>query len=378
MDLPLFFRTGVQLLQSKNNSKRSLLRVKEKKKNFLSSYPNKFFLDKDDHYSLEKFLREKEFISKGEKIGKISKVGDGNMNYVLRISTDDRSFILKQARPWVEKYPHIAAPVERSQVEASYYKTIESNDFLRKCSPQIYWSDSSNFILCMEDLGQESADMTNLYHDGQTHVDDTIDVLLQYLRTLHAANGELPENTEMRKLNHEHIFHFPFQKNNGLDLDQIQKGLHQVAEPYRDNSTLKKKINRLGEIYLLKGRSIIHGDFYPGSWLQCKDGLRVIDPEFSFNGPPEFDLAVLSAHLIFAGMHHDKLLQILKSYKAPANFNHELYSGFTGTEIMRRLIGVAQLPLPHSIAQKINLMARANDWIMNENQGTINFLPVAN
>src|SRR2546421_5684303 len=40
--------------------------------------------------------------------------GEGNMNYTLRIGTSERSFVMKQARPWVEKYPHIAAPWDRA------------------------------------------------------------------------------------------------------------------------------------------------------------------------------------------------------------------------------------------------------------------------
>ena len=52
------------------------------------------------------------------------KIGDGNLNLTVRLHMERRSGILKQARPWVEKYPHIAAPVGRSAVEAAFYKTV--------------------------------------------------------------------------------------------------------------------------------------------------------------------------------------------------------------------------------------------------------------
>ena len=47
----------------------------------------------------------------------IARAGAGNMNLALRVTTrDGRSLILKQGRPWVEKYAHIPAPFERTIV----------------------------------------------------------------------------------------------------------------------------------------------------------------------------------------------------------------------------------------------------------------------
>jgi 5-methylthioribose kinase len=40
----------------------------------------------------------------------------------VRIRFDRSSYILKQARPWVVKYPHLPAPVERVPVEAAFYE----------------------------------------------------------------------------------------------------------------------------------------------------------------------------------------------------------------------------------------------------------------
>ena len=44
----------------------------------------------------------------------------------LRVQTAERSFILKQSRPWVEKYPAIPAPEERVLVEAAFYEPLSA------------------------------------------------------------------------------------------------------------------------------------------------------------------------------------------------------------------------------------------------------------
>ena len=52
--------------------------------------------------------------------------GEGNMNYTLRVRTNGRSIILKQARPWVEKYPVIDAPDERAVVKQTSTKRSDA------------------------------------------------------------------------------------------------------------------------------------------------------------------------------------------------------------------------------------------------------------
>lgn len=46
-----------------------------------------------------------------EVVEGVEREGEGNMNCVVRVMTSRRSFILKQSRPWVEKYPGFAAPL---------------------------------------------------------------------------------------------------------------------------------------------------------------------------------------------------------------------------------------------------------------------------
>ena len=52
----------------------------------------------------------------------------------------------------------------------------------------------------------------------------------------------------------------------------------------------------------------------------------------------------------------DYALRVFDYYTAPPAFRPELALGFAGMEIMRRLIGVAQLPLTAELAFKEQLL----------------------
>ncbi|NND31266.1 MAG: phosphotransferase [Saprospiraceae bacterium] len=321
----------------------------------------------EDLSALQHYLNRIGHLGPDEEIKYTEKPGEGNMNYVVRVGTNQRHFILKQSRPWVEKYPQIAAPVERSQVEATFLEKIQGVDELENSCPKLLWSDPQNYILAIEDLGR-SSDFTHIYAKHEKISSDDLESATIFLRRLHKLPlSTFPENREMRKLNHEHIFRFPFLRENGLDLDATQKGLASVAAPFKVNEKLKSEISKYGEIYLAPGRALIHGDFYPGSWLNTNEGIKIIDPEFAFHGPPEFDVAVMIAHMMLAKQGKRPVKKIWKLYQPPANFDTALFSAFAGIEIMRRLIGIAQLPLELSIADKINLMAKATEWIEKKN-----------
>ncbi|WP_452232616.1 phosphotransferase [Lacinutrix sp. MEBiC02595] len=300
-----------------------------------------------------------------EYITKVSKPGEGNMNVVLRINTNLRSFILKQSRPFVQKYKDIEAPIARIDVEYQFYKTIASNALLSKHFPKILKYNSENHLLILEDLGA-CEDMTYLYDTGTLETKQ-LELLVEIIANIHNAKApkDYPKNTDLRLLNYQHIFELPFMENNGFSLNEIQPGLEKLSIPYKKDVLLKAKIKEIGSIYLSDGKTLIHGDFYPGSWMTKKEHIYSIDPEFSFLGFPEFDLGVLAAHAILIAQNKTALSTIQKKYPNP--IDSKLLSQITGIEIMRRLIGLAQLPITLSLKEKEILLALAYPLIMNPN-----------
>ncbi len=337
------------------------------KEEFLQQHPEAYFLDAGDFAGLANYLQMRGWLAPGETLRGAGKAGEGNMNYTLRVSTSARSFILKQARPWVEKYPHIAAPWERALIEGHFYEVIAEDAQLAAQMPQFLGLDVQSHILALEDLG-EAQDFTTLYR-GRELSDAQLDELADYLSRLHCVPGDAAcksafANRAMRALNHLHIFDFPLQLENGFDLDAITPGLSEVARSLKLDEDYVSMVKDLGEIYLRDGEALLHGDYFPGSWLQTAQGVRVIDPEFCFYGPPEFDLGVMIAHFHLAGQNVRLAHELLIRYNATGPLQQALIWQFAGVEIMRRLIGVAQLPVQLDLAAKSELLSFSHELVL--------------
>lgn len=307
------------------------------------------------------FLHEKSWLEDGEDLLSVTRPGEGNMNVVLRVTMNKRSLILKQSRPFVQKYQQIEAPIDRIVVEWQFYQAIQSSA-LSAHIPKILGFDISDHLLLLEDLGQ-CEDMVFLYEKRE--IDKTaLQKLTFIIDLIHRTKvpSDFPENIEMRKLNHQHIFVLPFLKDNGFSLDDIQPGLQELSLPYKIDAKLKKTIKKIGKRYLSEGDTLLHGDYYPGSWMTESNNLYVIDPEFGFVGFAEFDLGVMAAHLIMATGKKKYLSRIHSQYNGPAD--KKLMSQVAGIEIMRRLIGLAQLPLDRTIDEKKSLLKKAHKMIL--------------
>lgn len=342
------------------------------KEAFQRQHPEAYFLDAGDLAGLSNYLRQRGWLTTSETLRGAGKAGEGNMNYTLRVSTSERSFILKQARPWVEKYPHIAAPWERALIEGRFYEEISTDAQLAAMMPKFLGLDPISHIIALEDLG-EAQDFTTLFR-GAELTEAQLDELANYLSRLHSMPGAAERknafaNRAMRALNHLHIFDFPLQVENGFDLDAITPGLNVVARSLKLDEDYVSIVRNLGELYLRDGEALLHGDYFPGSWLKTARGVRVIDPEFCFYGPPEFDLGVMIAHLNLAGQRYDLEQRLLITYCALRPLNHKLVRQFAGVEIMRRLIGVAQLPIILDPDAKLQLLLLARELVRNPQGG---------
>ncbi len=336
--------------------------------NFKRFLPESIYIDEQHQEELIDLLRQKSWIPALDKIVLVEKPGAGNMNFVLRVKTSSTSIIIKQSRPWVEKYPQIEAPADRIGVEAKFYSAVSQDNFFLSFCPKVIGFDEINFLLAMEDLG-EGSDCTFLYQKKSMLEDGDLKNLIAFISRLHNSvisdQKTFPENSELKKLNHTHIFYYPFEEN-GFDLDTIQPGLQAVSIPYKSDLLLKENLKQLGEVYLQTHNTLIHGDYYPGSWLKSKLGIKVIDPEFSHFGKAEFDFGVMVAHLKMAQVENNSLKKVLELYQRPQGFDNELFLGFCGVEIMRRVIGLAQLPLDLTLVEKSDLLNFAMQLITSK------------
>ncbi len=329
-----------------------------------------FFLQIGDRKETEHYLRRQEWLDQQETVLRLEHPGEGNMNQVVRVVTNQRSVILKQSRPWVQKFPQIEAPVGRVLIEARFYELINRDAFFRQFAPQVFGRDPDNYVLLLEDLGK-GADFTFIYQlehtIDATHLEQLMGILshFHHLKFDRETVEDFPDNLGMRRLNHQHLFVFPLAEDTGFDLDQVQPGLQDIALPYKRDKKLKENMQELGERYLSAGPCLLHGDYFPGSWLKIGTEVKIIDPEFCFFGPPEYDLGVMLAHLNMARTHPEMVSEAREKYQEPAGFDEKLRRKFTGMELIRRLIGLAQLPLDLRLKEKAALLKEAREMVVN-------------
>lgn len=347
---------------------------------FRHQMPSTFFLDPSDLGSLADYLTTQDRLAASETVHSAEKAGEGNMNCVVRMRTSAGSSILKQSRPWLEKYPQIAAPFDRTLIEGRFYRVVASSQTVAARMPKLLWTDDDARIIALEDLGAAS-DFFPLYAREITLPEQTLTDLVAYVSALHglapASEVEREElaNLEMRALNHEHIFALPLRAENGLDLDAYTgtPGLAAVARSLQMDGAYVRAASELGERYRIgSGDSLLHGDFFPGSFLRTSVGVRVIDPEFCFCGDAEYDLGIFAAHLLLAGESAERAEQVLRLYQPPAGatISPELARQYAGVEIMRRLIGVAQIPtLRADLAQKTAWLKLSRKLVLEPARG---------
>lgn len=328
-------------------------------------------LTEDNVTALTEFAHTQGWLDDSLAITQLTSAGEGNMNCVLRARlSDGATLIFKQSLPYVAKYPDIAAPIERLDVEVAFYAAVANAGAIAIRMPEVVGYNAAAHLFCMQDLGTAS-DMTHLYA-VRDHSDDSVNgpltTLTYWLWKLHALEVDPGAfaNPGMRALNHAHIFEIPYQVDNGVNLSpQVAT----IAASIRTDAKLQDAAHKLGQIYLGQQTAaskpcLLHGDYYPGSWIDhTRMGVMVIDPEFCFVGAPEFDVGVMLAHLTFAGFEQMNIMRLLQSYVQPAGFEFSLAMQFAGLEIIRRLLGVAQLPLTIDETQKAELLQRATHLV---------------
>lgn len=317
---------------------------------------------------LEIYLKDQGWLKPEENIAGTEKPGEGNMNFTLRIDTGKRTFIIKQSRDYVEKYPQVEAPEKRALKEAEFYALASKNTHLNAMMPNLIAVDKVNNVLQLEDLGS-GTDYTFIYKKRNTMPEEELLQLMDFAAKLHTQNTAKSvrnpvANRKMRKLNHEHIFLYPYMENNGIDLDAIMPGLAGVGDSVKKDQALREKLKPLGNLYLADGAHLLHGDYFPGSWLKTSDGIKIIDPEFCFFGAPEFEIGVTIAHLKMADQPEKLIKMTINRYKEQAKLDENLCKKYTSAEILRRVLGLAQLPLEIDLDKRKELVEEAREVIL--------------
>ena len=170
------------------------------------------------------------------------------------------------------------------------------------------------------------------------------------------------------------MFVVPLDPNNGVELEPYEPGLTAAAQTLSRDHWFTTQMKEIGERYLAVGRCLVHGDFFPGSWLRTAGTVHVIDPEFCYYGDPEFDLGVAVAHFALSNQPKTLVFHFLDRYHAGGGaieVSEAWLARYAAAEVVRRLLGVAQLPIPLGQVKRCELLLRAHQTLKDRTWETL-------
>ncbi|PLS21395.1 S-methyl-5-thioribose kinase [Neptunicoccus cionae] len=238
----------------------------------------------------------------------VKEVGDGNLNLVFIVQSEQGSIIVKQALPYVrlvgDSWP---LPLYRAYFEYHALTRQAARD--PGSVPEVYHFDEEQALIVMEFLsphvilrnkliagekvdglgqfcGKHCARMAFRGSElSMKSADKKADV------GLFAGNVEIPAITEGL------VFTDPYFD---AEMNNYTPGLEPVIKDLRDNVELK----RMAQVMLMKFASntetMVHGDLHSGSIMATDTEIRVIDPEFAQYAPMGFDIGMLTANYLMA------------------------------------------------------------------------------
>jgi|AntRauMFilla1563_2_1112583.scaffolds.fasta_scaffold01296_2 5-methylthioribose kinase len=332
----------------------------------MSVYP---YFDENTQAKLQDYLREKNFIAPLEEISSLAKAGDGNMNATLKVVVSSgKSLVVKQSRPFVKKFPELDAPEDRILAEAAFYSLIQERHPQKESMPKLQALDEAN-RLAIIDFEEEAKDGSFLYAFGNDNslaitadLEKSLITIAEWLAELHTINVDDQlqntrlQNLEMAEFQRNQTLEVPFQKLMfQMKATLVPDTLYVEAwNAFRTSGFLAAR-NSLDTRFRRSTKTLLHGDFFPKNWLFLPNGkIKIIDPEFCFFGPAEYDLGVMIAHLHLAGIPPESIARIFTAYttKNPAA-DGLLTDSFARFEIIRRIIGLAKLPIAENKADEL-------------------------
>jgi len=364
----------------------------------MSRFDHNFSMNTEDTIA---YVREKLPGFFGEEPLTCKEIGDGNINYVFRVSAEGsgKSLIVKHAET-TSRSTGQETSTDRNRIEAQILQIERglSQDHV----PEIYLYDPVMCCVVMEDIGgHENLRYALLDHKTfPTLAEDMADFMAQTLiRTSDLIMpGDVKKaytkqfiNPAMCEITERLVLTDPYKNPRGKN--RIFPGNEAfVQEALYEDEALHLEVAKLKNIFQSKAQCLIHGDLHSGSVFAKAGSTMVLDPEFAFYGPAGYDVGNLIAHYVFAWAHAEiteedegkrkafqdwmeqtidktvalfaeEAVKILKENCTDPVFATPGFAqwyvddilrdtaGFAGTEIIRRVVGAAKFNYVESITE---------------------------
>lgn len=299
--------------------------------------------------------------------------GDGNINWVRRVrAADGRSWIIKQAREQLEKFPQYRADTRRILIEAAWIRhaaTIDPDG----CCPTILDFDPERRVLVLEDLGN----CPRLDEELLTKRD--LSVALEatggLLGRVHQSTRGQPalrstfRNDDMRDLHFAHIFELPFGDNDF----PLPQPVRDSARALRGHQPLQRRIAALHDQCRTEQAVLVHADPQPGNILLPAGGTKLLDAEIAHMGCAALDPGLLLGHLALAAIAlkdepslRDRASALWRGYRAGARERPpwETTVQIAGVEILRRTIGAARVTAVGEVTASLTAIETGCAWVL--------------
>jgi 5-methylthioribose kinase len=240
---------------------------------------------------------------------RIREVGDGNLNLVFIVHSNQAGVVVKQALPYVrlvgESWP---LPLDRAHFEREALR-IQA-EHVPMHVPQVYHFEAGQAAIVMAYLAPHIILRKGLirrvrYPRLAEHLSAFMAEMLFRSSDLgmpaaakKAAQGLFCHNTALCRISEDLIFTDPYRI---AALNRwTSPELDGLAAAFRADAPLKVAVQELKWAFLTRGEALLHGDLHTGSVMVTEADTRVIDPEFAFFGPIGFDVGAVLANLMLS------------------------------------------------------------------------------
>lgn len=358
-----------------------------------------------------------DIFSKDAKL-EAKEIGDGNLNYVFKISepATGKSVIIKQAGEALRISADMHVSTDRNRIESEIL--ILQDKYAPGTVPKIYMYDTVMSACAMEDLSDhqlmryalmEHRIFPHFADDISTYMVNTLlkttDVAMEHKEKKELVKSFI--NPELCEITEDLVLTEPYNDAKGRNLvfapnkDFVQKELY-------NDKALHLEVAKLKFEFMNNAQCLIHGDLHTGSIFINDKDTRVFDPEFAFYGPMGYDIGNVVANMYFAydngvaagakefsdwcvkateeaiDLFAEKYMKVFDECvtdlmaKTPGFKEYYLEcimrdtAAFAGTELIRRTVGMAQVKdvttiadeAKRAYAERVNILL-GKDMIIN-------------
>ncbi len=250
---------------------------------------------------------------------RIDEIGDGNLNFVYRVTNSadaSRSVILKQAVPYLRMVGE-EWPLSRDRMTFEIRALTLYNEVVPDLVPTIYHADEAMSTLVMENLDDHIILRIGMI-EGIEYPNVARDIGLFMAETLFktSALGMASEprrqlmdrftlNAELCKLTEEFIFTFPYMEHDSNE--STEAAAEWARANLRNNTEYKLGVLKFKDRFLTKADALLHADLHTGSLMVNQSESYVIDMEFAYFGPFGFDVGKIISNFLLCHTAHSHL-----------------------------------------------------------------------